>query len=413
MAGESASLRVRLERLGAIGPAPAPAARRATVPQPPARGLLPHRLRLLEEGPALITEAAHPLRRSHGRARLTDLLRHPAGTLAGLSGEQALRELEWSELAFLDTETSGTAGGVGTCAFLFGVGYLEGDTLRVRQWFLRDFGREETLLESVGRFLAPFRGLVTFNGKAFDLPVVSARLRLCRLNLKLPEEAHLDLLHASRRVWRDRLTSCSLATLEAEILAHRREEDIPSWLIPQRYFDYLQNGDLGPLGPVFSHNLEDILSLAGLAAHLCRLVHQGPDDPREHLALGRHALRSRRLSQAARHLSAALRRSPSGRTRQEALRHLATVHRREGRIQQAIRCWRELSGLEPGIEAHVELAKLYEHRTGELEAALSEVDAARAKLTGRQWLGGRRRGEWLAQLEHRRRRLERKAAALR
>ena len=47
-----------------------------------------------------------------------------------------------TQWAFLDTETTGLAGGTGTCAFLIGVGSIEPAGFRLRQFFMRDYGEE-------------------------------------------------------------------------------------------------------------------------------------------------------------------------------------------------------------------------------------------------------------------------------
>lgn len=396
-------LRERLVRLGALQASP-PAPVRPAVGGP----ALPPRLRVVEDGPTLILEGAQPLARAHGRVDLGALRRLPVGTLTPLSAVDGLERLTWEEVAFFDTETSGLAGGVGTYAFLVGVGYLSAEALVVRQFFLRDYGREEAMLQALQEFLSRFRGLVSFNGKTFDLPVLAARCRLARLPDLLGERLHLDLLHAARRLWRYRLASCSLSSLEAEVLSHLRREDIPSAIIPDLYLDYLRRGDLGPLRPVFSHNLEDVLSLAALAAHLCQSLDGAAHEPQEHLALGDHGLRSGRAGQAEAHYRQVLAACPGGRLRRQALQSLALLYRRQRRWDEAMACWQELAGQELGVTAHVELAKLFEHRTRELERALQEVRAARGKLLARAWLGGRRRPLWLAGLDHRRQRLERK-----
>ena len=122
---------------------------------------------------------------------------------------------------FLDTETTGLAGGTGTAAFLVGVGFVDGDRFRVRQYFMRDYHEEAALLHALAEDLARFDRLVTFNGKMFDVPLLEARYRLNRARFPLAAAPHLDLLHPARRLWKARLESCRLQSLEAELLGVR------------------------------------------------------------------------------------------------------------------------------------------------------------------------------------------------
>ena len=96
-------------------------------------------------------------------------------------------------LLYLDTETTGLAGGTGTYVFLVGVGFFDGDTFEVRQYFMRDLDEEPALLAAVGGLLGEFDGVVTYNGGSFDLPLLETRFVLARR--RFPADVfHLDLL---------------------------------------------------------------------------------------------------------------------------------------------------------------------------------------------------------------------------
>ena len=69
---------------------------------------------------------------------------------------------------------------------------------------------------ALGEELGHFDRLVTFNGKMFDVPLLDARFRLNRARFPLAGAPHLDLLHPARRLWKARLESCRLQSLEAE-----------------------------------------------------------------------------------------------------------------------------------------------------------------------------------------------------
>jgi uncharacterized protein YprB with RNaseH-like and TPR domain len=175
-------------------------------------------------------------------------------------------------LVFLDTETTGLAGGTGTCAFLIGLGTVEGTGFAVRQFFLRDYVEEKAALEALAAALAGCEGLVTFNGKAFDVPLLETRYTLSRLPSPFSRLLHLDMLHPARKLWKLRLESCKLTHLERHVLGIEREGDVPGSDIPGIYFDYLRTGDARGLQPVFYHNALDIITLAALAVEMADFI---------------------------------------------------------------------------------------------------------------------------------------------
>jgi len=192
-------------------------------------------------------------------------------------------------LLYLDTETTGLSGGTGTYAFLVGVGFFDGGTFEVRQYFMRDLDEEPALLAALDPLLREMDGLVTYNGTGFDLPLLETRFVLARR--RWPEAVfHLDLLPAARRLWSSRLPDCRLGTVEQHALGFAREWDLPGALIPSVYFEYLRRKMPGELPRVFEHNRHDILSLAALAGWVSDAVARapGPELGAEELAgLGR------------------------------------------------------------------------------------------------------------------------------
>jgi len=172
-------------------------------------------------------------------------------------------------LFFLDTETTGLAGGTGTLVFLIGVGYQVESGFRVDQYLIRDPGEEPSMLLELSNFVEKSTVVSTFNGKAFDIPLLNSRYTLNRLPTPFFNLNHLDLLHLSRKLWKKRLASRSLQDLEAEILKIPRDEnEVPGWLIPEIYFDYQRTGDPSSLAGVMYHNRMDILSLAALMIYI-------------------------------------------------------------------------------------------------------------------------------------------------
>jgi uncharacterized protein YprB with RNaseH-like and TPR domain len=175
--------------------------------------------------------------------------------------------------AYFDTETTGLSTGAGTVIFLAGVARVDGDRVRVRQFLLPDFPYEPALLRALTDDLARFGRIVTYNGRAFDLPMLSARLTvhgLFRRQASVPA-VHDDLLPDARRLFRRPLGGARLADVEAGVLGVRRASDCPGSEVPARYFGYLRGGSPDILAEVLDHNFQDVVSLALLEAELCRL----------------------------------------------------------------------------------------------------------------------------------------------
>jgi len=192
---------------------------------------------------------------------------------------------------FLDTETTGLAGGSGTYAFLVGVAWWDSGGLRVEQFFMRDFAEEHSLLLALDERLAERRVLVTFNGKSFDWPLLETRFRMTRAIPPRIPATHLDLLHPARQLWRPRLASVRLAELERHVLRvspgsqldWSRDYDVDSSQIPEIYFNFLRGGRAGPLVPVIRHNQMDLRGLAALAGRILEMIagRLGDDFPDE------------------------------------------------------------------------------------------------------------------------------------
>jgi uncharacterized protein YprB with RNaseH-like and TPR domain len=170
---------------------------------------------------------------------------------------------------FVDTETTGLAGSM---VFLLGTMRIVDERIVVRQVFARDYREEPALLAMWAEMLSGAGMLVSFNGKAFDVPLL--RDRLGYHGIAPPTEPpHLDLLHAARRRWRDVLPDCRLQTLEWRVCGRRRAGDIPGGEIPDVYHRFVRTGDTTDVVSVFHHNALDLVTLADIALALA-----GPED---------------------------------------------------------------------------------------------------------------------------------------
>jgi uncharacterized protein len=350
----------------------------------------------------------------HGHNRLTDLAVHGLEHPARLARDERLAKVDLERVAFVDTETTGLAGGTGTYVFLVGVGLFVGEQFTVHQFFMRDFHEEPALLLELGRLLDGMEAVVSFNGKAFDLPLLETRFLLARQSPRLTGAPHLDLLPVARRFWKYRLASCALSSLETHVLGiERTQEDVPGWLIPELYLRYVRSGEAREMPRIFYHNAQDILSLVALTVQLCNLL-AGTEPPiarqpgEDLYSLGRFLQETGQPTGAEAAYRQAIERSHSSLVLAMTMRDLAYLLRRQGRRSEALPLWESLAERDGAVYACEELAKHYEwHGENPREAA---VWTGKAIDLVARWPPGRLRHETELALQHRLRRLESKRA---
>jgi uncharacterized protein YprB with RNaseH-like and TPR domain len=369
-------------------------------------------------GTCIVVDQVYPAGYQQGQVEIGSALSHCSQTVAGIGRDPGLEALDLQKSGFLDVETTGLAGGAGTYAFLVGIGWFEGPDFRLRQVFMRDYEEEPALISLLEETMEPLSGIVSFNGKAFDVPLLETRFILSRRRFPLSTAPHLDLLHMARRLWRLRLENCQLSTLETEILGLERHGDVPSHLVPQLYFEYLRYGRAEPLEGVFYHNAQDILSLAALTALSCQIY----DDPLCHetthgedlYSLGRLYSVAGLGDRAHTALRAALETPISEGLRWQTVHHLSFHLKRQGMWPEAVELWQLAIEENHGrLYPFVELAKYHEHRAKDFPKAealvLRAMDLVQASATSRgRWWAERR----LEELEHRLQRVQRKRARL-
>jgi uncharacterized protein len=327
------------------------------------------------------TEKLYERHRRHGSADIGSLAELPEDLLTAISGGSAPLAPP-SEWAFLDTETTGLAGGSGTCAFLVGIGRITKEGFRVRQFFMRDYCEESSLLDAVTRHLAPFRVLITYNGRSFDQPLLETRYRLNRSRTPFGKLEHLDLLHGARRLWKLRYESCRLVDLETQVLGFERNGDVPGALIPYLYFEYLRTGRAARLLPVFHHNATDILTLACLTG-IVPLAFKDPTNlPFQHGAeiagIARWLREAGDLEQSRKLFRRAVDTNMPDELMFRTLWDLAAIERKLGADEPAVAIWNDLAAVRNAfrIPALEELAKHYEHRQKDLGRALETTRTA-------------------------------------
>jgi len=253
--------------------------------------------------------------------------------------------------------------------------------------------------------------IVTYNGKAFDIPLLNTRYITHGWRSPFTGQSHLDLLHIARRLWRDRLPSRTLGNIEYHILgATRTEQDVPGWMIPQMYFDYLRSGDASPLRSIFYHNAMDVLSLAALFSHLSLMLEVSIDRTQYHavdlISLGKFFEDLGDLDSAVELYRYALDLELPDSALLEAVLRLAYIHKKRDDHEKAMPLW-EKAASHQHVESHVELAKLFEHRLRDYKEALYWTQTAIELVRSRPDTIYENRS-WSVSLEHRKTRLMRK-----
>jgi uncharacterized protein len=368
-------------------------------------------------GPAWFSSQRFPFDQ---HPELAQLLGVRPEVLAAAGRDPALYALQPAKAAFIDTETTGLSMGTETYTFLIGIGTYDEDAFVVRQYFMRHPGEERAQLYLVEEALSRCTSIVSFNGRAFDMPLLNTRFTLIQERPPLAGAPHLDLLPAARRIWRTRLPSCALSELERSVLGvQRTTEDVPGWMIPTIYRDYYRSGrGAGLIAHVFYHNLVDITSMARLAGRLAGLFeiahldqHIAELHPLDCLSLARCYGAVEWYDAGETAYRAALRRAAAA-ERVLVFRELSFFLKRLERRAEAAALWEEWIGTVAGddLTPYVELAKYHEWHTLDLAAARGWTAWAIHSL--QNWPPGFTRDEMQEALQHRLLRLERKLDGL-
>lgn len=247
-------LQQRRERLAAGLPAVAP---RPKVELPDAQ------IHETEHGALWVRELRYPLEHVHGEIALGRGARFAPDRLARLAKSEQFAQLRPDECLFLDTETTGLAGGAGTVVFAYGYAWFERDALVLEQLFLRDFAEEPAMLRHLAQRMAEHPVPVTFVGKSYDRHRIAARLAVHKVQAPVLTDRHLDLYHVIRREYGKQWPDSRLRTAEERLLRFFREHDLPGSEAPVAFLDWIRDGT-GPVDRVLEHNRLDVLSLAAL-----------------------------------------------------------------------------------------------------------------------------------------------------
>ncbi|HEY1691150.1 MAG TPA: ribonuclease H-like domain-containing protein [Polyangiaceae bacterium] len=368
-------------------------ARRAPRPPPPVDTVdLPFATTVTPDGPLHVrVQRLSPAHRT-GHAPLACARDASAELLALLALDPTLASCDPRGALYLDTETTGLAGGTGTVAFLVGLAWWDSGTLVLEQILVRALGEEGPMLARVSERLAGASMLVTFNGKTFDMPLLRTRFAMARLDAPR-SPPHLDLLHVARRVHGKRLgAGCRLVTIERDVLGFERNDDVAGADVSACYLHFLRTGDTRSLLGVIEHNAWDVVAMVALLG----LYGEGLDGQlgvEDLVGVARTLRRAGALERATAVAQAAVERDATPQT----LRARADIAKARGDRASALADFESLAGSVDDASVRLELAKLYEHWLRSPERALEWV----ARGTGESEEGSRRRVD----------RLTRKAAA--
>ncbi len=305
-----------------------------------------------------------------------------------ISRDASLAVFNANDFLFFDTETTGLAGGTGTTPFLIGIGFFDEDGFRVCQYMMRDYDEEAAVLHDLVKQIGRFPALASYNGKCFDAPILQARFLLNRLRFPITDMPHLDLLFAARRFWKKMLPSCSLSTVESRILGRTREEDISGELIPYVYFDFLRGIRIERMRPVLFHNVEDVVSLAMLAAKICRMVRHPENECRhgwEWFGLGCCLAAAGMWERTFFCLEQAVLEPSLSLEEWIAInKFLSLSYKRLARMKEAVDVWQRMIERGEDVFAMIELAKFHEHTEKKYAEALALTERAILQMRNRQ-----------------------------
>lgn len=360
-------------------------------------------------GQVFCHEEVYPKAHLHGRVPLWPA--HSLTRLCQWAHAAALTGADLQNLVFLDTETSGLAGGTGTYAFEVGVGRFTEEGFRLAQFFMRHPGEEPALLAGLTAFMDGMGAVVTYNGKAFDIPLLNTRYTLMGLSSPFENVDHFDLLPLARRLWRNRLESRTLGTVEEHILGVTRgEQEVPGYLIPEMYFEYLKTQDARPMAGIFYHNAIDILSLAGLFSHMAFLLQEPSSEEIIHaediVSLARFFESLGDVPQAKALYDKALKEKLPHALFWDTLERFSFLLKRKGDWGSAIGLWEQAAEAKQ-LYAFEELAKYYEHHAKQLSVAREWTSRAK-KVLEENLFPAHEVHYWQISLDHRLERLDRK-----
>jgi uncharacterized protein YprB with RNaseH-like and TPR domain len=357
--------------------------------------------------PFLVKDFSYSLDGRYGKVRLGSWLSLQPGALEVIAGGGEFAAVDPRRAVFFDSETTGLAGGTGTVPFMLGFGFFADQAFQVRIYVLLALDKEGEFLEAVARFLdeGGFSAVVTYNGKAFDIPLLETRYILQRRRFPFRELPHLDFLFPARTIWRNTFDSRKLGYLGEMLLGLSREDDVDGSDIPSLYFSFLRSQAFSLIEPVVEHNAMDLVGLAAvvLLGILYLDDYSLAGDSGEIYGLGRLCERAGLLEKAENFYRAARDVSVRSDVRTLATQRLSALMKKKKLYAEALELWLQLADASDPQAQH-EISVHYEHRERDYVMALSYVEKA---LSGGSLSPARQQ-----EMEKRLKRLQQKIARL-
>jgi uncharacterized protein YprB with RNaseH-like and TPR domain len=325
------------------------------------------------EGSYIIKEKAYGPGDLHGQFSFSQLDPEKPLKFENYSCPPDEGDFSLKDIVVIDTETTGLSGGVGTVPFLVGLGFFRDNSFIIRQHFLPDYSEEHGFLLNLFSDL-PGDLIVSFNGKAFDMPLLVNRFLIQRLDSDFFSHRHLDVLFTLRRFFKLKLPDCTLKTAEMNLLSFERLNDIPSEQIPQTYFNYLRSGQCDEIYQVIVHNLWDIVSTMGVMVELNRFVEKSTSSEIlsevDSWSLGKFFLQRKDYDKALDNFAKSDNKDSD--YYHKNLFQASLIHKRRKDYDTAVNYWEMLTeSFNPHyLAALEELAKVYEHKIRDYSAAL-------------------------------------------
>jgi len=329
--------------------------------------------------PFLVKDFTYSLDGRYGKVRLGNWLSLQPGALEVIAGSGGFAGVDPRRAVFFDSETTGLAGGTGTVPFMLGFGFFSDLAFQVRIFVLLSLDREGEFLEAVARFLeeSDFSAVVTYNGKAFDFPLLETRYILQRRRFPLKDLPHLDFLFPARTIWRNTFDSRKLGYLGEMLLGLSREDDIDGSDIPALYFSFLRSQAFSLIEPVVEHNAMDLVGLAAVVmlGVLYLDDYSLTSDAGEIFGLGRLCERAGLLEKAGEFYKVAREVSSRSEVGTLAARRLSALMKKKKLYGEALELWRQLADASDP-QAQREISMHYEHRERDYAVALTYVEKA-------------------------------------
>ena len=359
-------------------------------------------------GKVFIMKKTIPFGTFHGNVQLSE--NFSTDPIFDLTGYIPQNDLHLGDIIFLDIETTSLSIGAGSFAFLVGLCYFSQKGITTNLIFIEKPNDEGALLTFLDDKLSQYSIICTYNGKSFDIPLLKNRYIMHRLQFTALSMHHLDLLYFARKIWKMRLKTCKLSEIEKKILQFTRSDDeIPGWLVPQIYFDYLDQKSPAILKGVFNHNRMDVISLAALFQYINQIITSHGNingvEGTDLASLARIYQQQDKLELSSSYYQIGIKKGFGTENSAYIHRNFGLVNKKQEKWDEAVNQWKLASEFNDYISC-IELAKYFEHKEKSYYQALEWTYRA-MEIINREHIKGAK-DKLISKIEYRKQRLIRK-----